>query len=88
MKQGVWVLWLGSAAAALWGSGWVATIGVWVFGLTFVAHVVEFFVNLPLFRRAEGSLGHHFAQTMVYGIFHWGPIKERVASESTPPPGA
>ncbi len=81
-KQSVWVLWFGSLAMMLLGSGWVATVGQWAFGLTFVAHVVEFFMNRSLFERAEGSMGHHFVQTMIYGLFHWSPIKERLEQDA------
>ena len=80
-KQSVWVLWIGSLAAMLLGSGWVATAGQWVFGITLVAHLVEFVVFRSLFERAGGSMGHHFVQTMIYGLFHWTPIKERLEQE-------
>jgi hypothetical protein len=80
-KQSVWVVWVGSLAAILFGSGWIATIGQWVFGLMFAAHVVEFLVYRSLFERAGGSMGHHFVQTMIYGLFHWTPIKERLEAE-------
>ncbi len=78
MKQSVWVLWIGSLAAMFLGSGWIATGGKIAFWLTLVAHLVEFFVNRTLFARAGGSMGHHFVQTMIYGIFHWQPIKEEL----------
>ena len=81
-KQSVWVLWVGSVAAMLLGTGWVATAGQWAFGLTFVAHLVEFLMNRSLFERAGESMSHHFAQTMIYGFFHWAPIKKRLESES------
>ncbi|MGH0033834.1 MAG: hypothetical protein ACQGVK_02260 [Myxococcota bacterium] len=77
-KQSVWAIWIGSIAAMALGSGWVATAGQWVFGLTFVAHLVEFFVNRSLFEKAEGTMGHHFVQTMIYGLFHWTPIKKQL----------
>jgi len=82
-KQGVWVLWIGSIAAAVFGSGWTTVIGQWVFGLTFAAHVIEFLVNRSVFERAGGSMGHHFVQTMIYGLYHWKPIKERLEAEGT-----
>lgn len=81
-KQSVWVLWIGSLAAMLLGSGWIATIGQWAFGLTFVAHLVEFIVHRKLFERAGGSMRDHFVQTMIYGLFHWTPIKERLEAEA------
>jgi hypothetical protein len=83
LKQSVWGIWVGSVAAMILGSGWVATLGQWVFGLTLVAHVVEFFVHRSLFERAEGSMGHHFVQTLIYGLFHWTPIKERLEQEAS-----
>ncbi len=83
LKHGVWVLWIGSLAAMLLGSGTVARVGALVFGLTLAAHAVEFAVNLPLFRRAGGSLGNHFVQTMIYGLFHWVPIRQRLGPEAS-----
>ena len=53
MKQGVWGIWIGGAAAILLGSGWVSTVGHWVVWITLVAHVVEFFVKRPLFALTE-----------------------------------
>lgn len=81
MKQSVWLLWMGSLAAMFLGSGSVATLGTYVFWLTILAHLVEFFVNRSLFEKADGSLGHHFVQTMIYGLFHWKPIKARLESK-------
>jgi hypothetical protein len=80
-KQGVWVIWIGSLAAMIFGSGWIATVGQWAFGLTFVAHLIEFFLNRPLFVKAGGSMGHHFVQTMIYGFFHWTSIKKQLEAE-------
>ncbi len=80
-KQSVWVLWIGSLAAMIFGSGWVATAGCWAFGLTFAAHIVEFLVFRSLMQRAGGSMMDHFVQTMIYGFFHWTPIKERLEAE-------
>ncbi len=78
-KHGVWAVWVGSLAAMLFGSGWVATAGHVTFWLTLVAHTGEFFVNRSLFERAGGSMGHHFVQTLIYGLIHWLPIKQRLA---------
>ena len=77
LKYGVWGIWLGSVAAAAWGSGWVATAGLVVFWLTLGAHVVEFFVKRPVMEQAGGSLGAHFVQTLIYGFFHWKPLEDR-----------
>jgi hypothetical protein len=75
-KYSVWVIWFGSLAAILFVGGWVGTVGYVVFWLTLVVHVVEFFMNRSVFERAGGSMGHHFVQTLIYGLFHWKPIKE------------
>jgi hypothetical protein len=83
MKNSVWVLWIGCLAAILFGSGWVSTIGNAVFWLTLFAHVIEFLVNRSLFEKAGGSMVHHFVQTMIYGLFHWTPIKERLEGSSS-----
>ena len=77
-KQSVWVLWIGSLAAMFLGSGSVAGVGKGVFWITLIAHLVEFFVNRPLFAKVGGSMGHHFVQTMIYGLFHWKPIKDEL----------
>lgn len=82
-KLGVWALWIGCLAMMLLGSGWVAILGHAVFWFTLVAHVVEVFMNLELFRRAGGSMAHHVVQTLIYGLFHWTPIKERLEAEGS-----
>jgi uncharacterized protein YhhL (DUF1145 family) len=82
-KHSIWFVWTGSVAAMVFGTGWLATIGQWVFGLTLLAHIVEFIVLRSLFERAGGSMGHHFVQTLIYGLFHWTPIKQRLDSEAT-----
>ncbi len=81
MKHSVWVIWIGSAAAIVFESGWISTAGHLAFWLTLAAHLAEFFVKRPLFERAGGSIGHHFLQTLIYGLFHWKPLEE---SESAP----
>ena len=80
-KYGVWGIWLGSALAIYFGTGWVSLAGHAVFWLTLVAHIVECAVQLPLFRRAGGPLSHHLLQTLIYGIFYWSPIKQRLEAE-------
>jgi hypothetical protein len=78
-KQMVWIIWLGSLAAIFLGGGWVVLAGKIAFGATFVAHLVEFVLKRPVFARAGGSIGHHFVQTMIYGLFHWKPLEEAQA---------
>ena len=83
MKYSVWVIWIGGAAAILLGSGWVATAGHFAFWLTLVAHIVEFFVKRPLFEKVGGSMGNHFLQTLIYGLFHWKPLEEQLEAEAS-----
>ena len=84
MKYSVWVIWIGGAAAILLGSGMVAALGNLVVWLTLAAHVAEFVVKRPLFRRAGGSMGHHFVQTLIYGLFHWKPIEDALDAPGGP----
>ncbi len=81
-KQSVWVIWIGAVLAMLLATGLLATIGLWTFGLLVVAHLGEFVVKRDVFVRAGGSMGHHFVQTMIYGLFHWRPIEEQLEDAS------
>jgi hypothetical protein len=76
-KYAVWVVWIGGAAAILFGGGGVATVGHIVVWVTLAAHVVEFFAVRSMFKRAGGPMRHHFVQTIIYGLFYWMPIKKR-----------
>lgn len=80
MKYGVWVIWIGGAAAIGFGSGGVAIAGHLAVWLTLAAHIVEFVVKRPVFEKAGGSMGYHFLQTLIYGLFHWKPIEDRLAA--------
>ncbi len=81
-KQSVWVLWIGAALAMFLGGGWIATAGKVIFWLLVVAHLAEFIMKRDVFARAGGSMGHHFVQTMIYGLFHWKPIEESLGDAS------
>ena len=76
MKQSVWVIYFGAFAAIVWGSGGVSTAGHFVLWGTLAVHVVEFLVKRPVMAAAGGSMGHHFVQTLIYGLFHWKPLEE------------
>ena len=76
MKQGVWVIWLGAAAAIVWGSGWISTVGHVAFWGMLGVHLAEFFVKRPVMQAAGGSMGYHFVQTLIYGLFHWKPLED------------
>lgn len=84
MKQTVWLVYLGGVLGMLMDWGWVSTLLQAVFWLTIVAHFVEFLMNRSLFEKAGGSMGHHFVQTMIYGLFHWQPIKRELEGASAP----
>jgi hypothetical protein len=84
LKYSVWAIWVGGAAAILFGSGAIYVAGHIAVWLTLIAHVVEFLVKRPVFEQAGGTMGHHFLQTMIYGLFHWKPIEERLAAGSAP----
>ncbi len=79
MKYSVWAIYLGCAAAIVLGSGWVYAIGHFVLWLTLGAHVAEFFVKRSVMEQAGGSMGHHFLQTLIYGLFHWKPLEDAQA---------
>lgn len=48
----------------------IAAIGRVIFWGMAAIHVVECLVFLPALRRAEGSLGSHFAQVFAFGFLH------------------
>jgi hypothetical protein len=79
LKYSVWVIWIGSLSAMLFGGGWVAIAGHFVFWVTLLAHLAEFVAQRSLFQRAGGSMAQHFVQTLIYGLFHWTPIRQRLA---------
>ncbi|MFP6662942.1 MAG: hypothetical protein VCC00_01905 [Deltaproteobacteria bacterium] len=79
-KNSVWVLYLVSALAMLFADGWMVTAARWVLGLTFTAHFIEFFVKRSVMEKAGGSMGGHFVQTMIYGLFHWKPLENQQQS--------
>jgi len=76
LKYSVFVIWIGSAAAAIFGGPTAAGIGQLVFLGTLVAHLAEFVWKRSLFERVGGSASHHFVQTMIYGLFYWKPIED------------
>ena len=76
MKQSVLVLWAVLILGFVFGSGALATAAKVVLVLLAVAHVAEFFVKKDVLTKAGGSMGHHFVQTLIYGLFHWKPLEE------------
>ena len=76
-KYGVWVLYVGCVLVILFSSGWLTTAAAWVLGITLAAHFAEFVMKRDVLTKAAGSMGHHFVQTMIYGVFHWKPLEDR-----------
>ena len=79
MKQSVLVMWFAFVAGMVFGSGWVATGATWSFFGIAVIHCVEFVAKKSVMEQAGGSMGNHFFQTLIYGLFHWKPLEEQQA---------
>ncbi len=75
MKQGVLVMWLVLLVGMLVGGRFGAIAGP-IFWLLAVVHLVEFFWKRSVLEKAGGSMGQHFIQVMIYGLFHWKPLEE------------
>lgn len=82
MKQGVLVMWLVLLIGMLIGSGTIASISSFAFWALIVIHGIEFFVKKGVLEKAGGSMGQHFVQVMIYGLFHWKPLEEQQAGAS------
>ena len=80
LKSSVLLVWFFSAGAMLLGDGQVARIGHITFWATLAAHFAEWLWKRRLLASAGGDAGHHFIQTMIYGLFHWKPIEDRLRS--------
>ena len=74
MSIGKWLvlgIWLFSIVGYLVAGGsTVSTAAAVMFWFLVVAHAVECIIFYPRMRAAGGSLLHHVAQTMFFGIFH------------------
>ncbi|MEE3326287.1 MAG: hypothetical protein VX252_03060 [Myxococcota bacterium] len=76
-RYSVWVLYLVIAFGMLLSDGWIYTMAAWVLAIVLLAHLVEFFMKRDVMEKAGGSMGYHFVQTMIYGLFHWKPLEEQ-----------
>ena len=63
------------------GDSTLLSIGRFVFWAMLVAHIAEFVVMRSVFQRDGGSMGHHFVQTLIYGLFHWTPLRDAQRAE-------
>lgn len=86
MKQSVLVMWFIFLLGMIFGSGGVATAANYAFVGIALVHVVEFFVKKGVMERAGGSMGQHFLQTLIYGLFHWKPLEEQQAGGASEEP--
>ena len=84
-KRVVLVVWVACVLLMLFVGGLAGTIGTVVFWALVLAHLGEFVVKRGVMAKAGGSMGHHFVQTLLYGLFHWKPLEEaqkQAAAES------
>ena len=82
-KSFVLLLWLLLGGCFLLPSdSTLAPYGRAAFFLMAAAHVVEFFVYLPLLRKAPGSLGFHFANVLAFGFVHYREVRAAVESQN------
>ena len=80
-KSFVVVLWLVLGGAFLLPSdSTLGLVGRAGFFLMAAAHVVEFFIYLPLLRKAPGSLAFHFVRVLVFGFVHYLEVRPGVES--------
>jgi uncharacterized protein YhhL (DUF1145 family) len=86
-KIGVILLWivLLSSFFVLPDDSTGGRIGRIAFFVTAIAHIVEFFIYRPALRRAKGSLGHHFVQVLIFGMFHYQDVQAELAAENRGP---
>ena len=83
MKQSVLVIWIAAIACSFFATGILATLAKGVVGFLVIAHLAEFFVKRDVLAAAGGSMGHHFVQTLIYGLFLWKPLEEAQQSADT-----
>ena len=57
-------------------TGTASIIGTVVFWAMALAHLAEFLAKRAVMAKAGGSMGHHFVQTMLFGLFHWKPLED------------
>lgn len=78
-------MWFVLLLGMLFGDGEVARIAGYAFGGIALVHVVEFLVKRSVLEKAGGSMGQHFLQTLIYGLFHWKPLEDQQAGSSEEP---
>lgn len=63
-----------AAAAGAWTGTLALDVGI-LGALIATIHVIEVPVLWRLLRDAPGSLGANIVQTLLFGAFHWLPLK-------------
>lgn len=81
-KYGIWILYAGCLLVVFFVGGGLGNTAGWLLGLVLGAHVIEFFVKRHVMVKAGGSMGAHFVQTLIYGLFHWKPLEESQRTQS------
>ena len=81
VKIGVILLWLVllSAFFVLPDESAGGRIGRIAFFVTAIAHIAEFFIYRPKLALAEGSMNHHFLQTLIFGMFHYQEVERQIS---------
>ena len=74
-------MWFVLLVGMLFAGGMLASISSGLFWLLVVVHAIEFFAKKSVLEKAGGSMGNHFVQVMIYGLFHWKPLEEAQQSE-------
>ena len=83
MKQSVLGMWFLLLLGMLFGSEGVARISNYSFVGIAVVHVIEFLLKRGVLAKAGGSMGQHFLQVMMYGVFHWKPLEDQQAGTTS-----
>ena len=69
MKVGLGIVWIWAALSFVAPMP-LAALGRGVFAVMLVVHLLEFVFFRSKLQQAPGTLGHHFAQTMLFGVLH------------------
>ncbi len=68
------------------GDSLLLSVGRFAFWAMLLAHIVEFFAMRSVFEREGGSMAHHFAQTLIYGLAYWTPLRDAQRAKDTSAP--
>ena len=82
VKIGFVVLWLIllSAFFVLPDESPGGRVGRVAFFVTVAAHIAEFFIYRSRLALADGTMNHHFLQTLLFGFFHYREVEAELAA--------